>query len=559
MIYIEKLRFKNVASTGNHFTEFDFTDCKNILIVGANGRGKSTVLQALSFAMFGKPFTKIKISELVNEINKHLETELFFRNERNSYRIVRNLKPDSFEIYENDILLEKPGKKEDYQKILDRIYGFDFKTFTIAILHGSATYTPFMQLEAKDRRIFTEKLLDLEVISVMSEAIKSDLKQNKSEVQKLESEINALELSLQTLLEKNKRIREDRQKQIQEFQDKIRDCTNKKVSLNIELEKEQKLLEGIVVSEYQENRRQVQEKLKIRRNENSRIEAVNNIKLKKLQSISSISVCPECQQVITPEQKQILKDSYTVEEINRDEEHVLEQRLQKLEINIEKIRKKQEQIRQIQNSVIAIDREIAIYNNEINKNEVVDEDRERQIQIEINQKVSERNEKLKQQKIREMSVLMLKDDGIKTEIIQRYLPFINESINKYLQEFGMFMRFELNAEFEEVFKSRHVQNRTYNSFSEGEKKRIDLSILFAFKEVSQRKHKIACSLVCFDEIFEKVDEEGVQTIIKLLRANTNTNIVITHEQELINSFNGSRDRIVQVEKRGNFSTYKFLN
>lgn len=562
MIYIEELRFKNVASSGNVEVVVGFTDVKNYLFVGKNGSGKSTVLNALSFAKFGKPFTKIKISELVNDINNHLEVSLSFRTDKSSYKIVRGLKPDVFDIYENGELVPKPGNKDDYQKFLNKIFGYDYKIFKISILHGSATYTPFMQLDAKDRREFTEKLLDIEVITVMSDLIKKDLKLHKEKVKSKEDEIYKIEINLKSLSEVKIQEEEKRKRGIDEFLNKIKEKENSRSILKQKYDSELEVFNTVSVEKFLKTKSQLSQNIKELERKINETKTTNRINQRKIDSVNERDVCPECLQNISSEQKKILLGSNTIQSIEAEEKQLskIELKYNKNEKLLERINIKEREIREIKSQIDGLDNEIRFYNNEIEKiNYVGDYSNIEGFEKKLQTSKNELDKLKEEQKIKEMSILFLKDDGIKTEIISRYLPVINQSINKYLKDFGLFMRFELNSEFEEVFKSRHVKNRSYYSFSEGEKKRIDLSILFAFKEISQRKHKISCNFMAFDEIFEKMDDEGIESVIKILKNNDKVNIVITHEQELINSFNGSNDKIVLAEKQGNFTSYKFLN
>lgn len=562
MIYIESLKFKNIRSVGNVEFNIDFNQGKNFLFVGNNGSGKTTVLEALTFSMFGKPFSKISISELINDINNHLETTLCFRTDKNNYRICRNLKPDLLEIYENDVLVPRPGNKEDYQNILNKLYGFDYKIFKISILHGSATYIPFMELDAKSRREFTEKLLDLEVISVMSDIIKKDLKQHKDKVKLCDDQIYKTEVNLNGL-EQSKKLDDDRRKQgIDDIVLKINELEQKKSVLDQTYQEQNRLYKSVSIDKYKETREKLNQNIRDLERKINEIKTGNRINQKKIDSIKNRDICPECLQKIDDGHKSMIIESNPILKYSEIESELnqIQSKFQKNENALEKIRNKETEIREIHNKIQGIETQIKMYHNEIQRiNEVKeypDIDRYKSELITLKNK---RDDLYNEQKIKEMSVLFLKDDGIKTDIISRYLPVINQSINKYLKQFGLFMRFELSPEFEEVFKSRHVQKRSYNSFSEGEKKRIDFAILFAFVEVSSQKHKIMCNFMAFDEIFEKLDDDGIEAIITILRNNNKTNLLITHEQELINSFNGSRDRVITATKKGNFTNYKFLN
>lgn len=563
MIIFDKIRFKNFMSVGNYWVTIDISKYKNIVITGQNGSGKSTVLGALSYSAFGEPFTKVKLGELVNTINKHLETELFFRKGKDSYKIRRGMKPDFFEIYKNEELLPQNGNKKDYQAELNKVFGFDHKIFTRTILLGSAVYQPFMQLDAKDRRLFIDKFFDLEVLTSMSDGVKKDIKDLKTEIKEIDFSIEKINAQIEIWRASEKNESNKDKEKITEYNSKI-EKANEEILLLEESRKEiEEKIKDVDIKKYQDTVKQLKSKLGLINSEISKIEYKNSQNRQKRDSLSERTVCPECRQEISEGLKEILIKEYedvdsSDKTLERDD---VQERITKIEDFFVRYNEFAQKIKDINNSIASFNKEINLYTLEIKELNKTSNTMEydkiiKTAENNIKNYEKEKEEKVKELKIAEVSSIMLKDDGIKASIIKTYLPVINNNINKYLEFFNFFLRFELNEEFEEILKSRHVEERSYYSFSEGQKKRIDLSILLAFKAIGKAKNRINSNLVCYDEILDRLDAEGSEAFMKLVKSEPTTNIIISHSEDIINQFQGTKDCSIKVELKNKFSYYE---
>ncbi len=566
MIIFENIKFKNINSVGNYFIEIPLNKYKNIVFVGENGTGKTTVLQAITFALYGKPFTDIKIGSLINSVNKnHLEVEIVFTKGKNAYKVRRGLKPDHFEIYCNEELIKQDAKKNDYQEILTNILGFDFKTFTKVIILGSATHMPFMQLKTAERRDLIEKLLDLEVFSVMNDFSKKDLKDVNEKIKTNDAEIYKVELNIETKQNFIDDIESNYKTKVQDYQARIADTLSIISGLETNREEYEEKLKAVDREKYSSALKELQETLSTFIKEEIILSNENNSKKKRLDFISGHNVCPICDQTLDEEYKTKIRNKTILDDLEpiKEKKTQAEENINKLQAFLDKIEKLDKAISEINSNIKIHNKEIQFFNTEIKK---LDEDFGSNHSEEIdgyNKKLKsllEEKEQLKESKtIIEIALVLLKDDGIKASIIRRYVKLINDLLREYLEKFDFFVNFTLSENFDEEFKSRHVDKFTYLNFSEGEKKRIDLALLLTLKEISRQKNNVSCNLLAFDETLERIDEHGADCFVKILRDTNTNNLIISHSDFVINKFNSGHDCVIRVFKKNKFSYYQFLN
>lgn len=566
MIIIEKIRFKNICSVGNYFVEIELNKYRNIIFVGENGTGKTSVLQAITFGLFGKPFTSVKIGSLINSINnKNLVVEIFFSKGSTQYKIIRGLKPDIFEIYENGVLKKQDARKNDYQEYLDTILGFDFKTFTKVIILGSAVHVPVMQLSAKERRDLIEKLLDLEVFSYMNDYSKKQLKDINEKIKENDDIIYKLEINIETKERYQKEIIGDIENKINIHNLKIKDIQTRIDKIREGMQSDIDKLATVDVSKYEENLKSYEKEYDKFRRDQITIEAENAISKKTLKFLDEYDVCPTCNQLLD----EIYKTQIYENTIIADDEGIkiaildVKGKIENVKKSLTKIDVFRDGIIEKNNKIRAYEKEIKIYKDEIETLNTSVEDNSNDKQIDEFKKLLKEKGKtkdiLKEEKtIIDVALLLLKDEGIKASIIKKYVGLINILINQYLEKFDFFVKFELNENFEETLKSRHIDKFSYLNFSEGEKRRIDLAVLFVLKDISKKKNNVSCNLMAFDETLERIDEAGADCFVKLLRGFDTNNIIISHNDVVINKFNSEGDSIIKVFKKGKFSYYEKL-
>lgn len=567
MITFSKCRWKNFLSTGNAFTEIDLTRSTNTLIVGHNGAGKSSILDALTFGLFGKPFRKINKPQLVNSINNsNTVVEIEFSIGKKQYKIIRGIKPNIFEIYCDSVLVNQDAKVKDYQEHLEKfILKLNYKSFTQVVILGSASFVPFMQLSPADRRSIIEDLLDIQIFSSMNTIVKNRISTIKDEQKTVE--YNTKLINEKIALQKHN-IEEHKKNHLVEIDKKTQEITDNDAYLT-------KVAKDIVL--IQKHNQQLSDKIADKTTVVSR-----NTKLLTLQSKFGDSVkklnkeisfyenndnCPTCQQTIAEETKN---------------KHVTEKQLKiteigtattKLEEEIVNVCKRLDEIDNIQKHITAHNSEVIKLNTQVtsinafntkllkeieelksrtssNEN---DDEKLKTLNLEL-QESTALAEKLSMDKhYHEYAASLLKDTGIKTKIIKQYLPVMNKLINKYLTAMDFFVNFNLNESFEETIKSRHRDEFSYASFSEGEKMRIDLALLFTWRQIAKMKNSVSTNLLVLDEVFDSsLDGVGTEEFLKLLNSlDTNTNVfVISHKgDQLFDKFRS----IIKFTKKNNFS------
>ena len=565
MIHFEKVRWKNFLSTGNYFLEVQLDRNPTTLIVGENGSGKSTVLDALCFVLFNRPFRQINKSQLVNSINMGSAiVEIEFTIQKNKFKIIRGMKPTVFEIYCNGKMLNQDANSVDYQKILEQqILKLNYRSFTQVVILGSSTFVPFMQLRSKDRREVVEEILDIKIFSLMNFLLKHKNKEVGEELNTLEYElkltkekITMQEQYMQSLKKNKDKIIEEKEHLIfdsnrvlldeQEKSDKI---SNEIESAQPELDKKDKLLNTI--REFHKMEAQLSNRI----NENER----------QRKFFSENDECPTCTQTIDEELKQVKIKEKTnrIAELKQgilkleDELKAKETEKSKLNEFAKEIRKKEVEIAKISVSMSGLKRLIEKEKKQIEKyknGQVSEEDKVKLTRLSERFKIQEEQiSKLREDKFYvDVARNLLMDTGIKTKIINKYLPIMNKLINGYLTSMDFYVNFTLDNSFNETIKSRHRDEFSYSSFSEGEKMRIDLALLFTWRAVAKMKNSTNTNLLILDEIFDSsLDTTGTDDFLKILNTFADQNVfVISHKGDTM--FDKFRS-VIKFEKQRNFS------
>ena len=566
MIDFEKIRFKNFLSVGNQFSEVDFKKSSTTLIVGLNGAGKTTLLDALTFVLYGKSFRGINKPQLVNSINeKDCLVEIEFKIATTSYKIRRGIKPNIFEIYRNDSLLDQNSSAVDQQKWFEQsVLKMNYRAFTQIVIIGSSNFVPFMQLSPAHRREVIEDLLDIKIFSSMNTIIKDKIRQIKDE-------IKTLDLKKQSLKDKVEMQKNFIDELETRGKDNIKQKKNKINTLMSEVEvymNQNSILEENVFS-LNKNLKQVSDA-------SIKLKKLGNLKGKISQKVSTITtehkffkentVCPTCTQEIG--------ENFRLNKISDAEEKV-----KKLHDGYNELKKVIQDEEERESQFLILSKELSKLSNEISHNNTHISSHQRQIcdfESEI-QTITEQleNKNTEHEKLREyteslkntfdelsskkdiityhdFAYSLLKDSGVKSKIIKKYLPLINQQINRYLQMMDFYINFTLDEEFNESVKSSVYEDFCYSSFSEGEKSRINLALLFAWREVAKLKNSVSCNLIIFDEVFDSsLDGSGTEEFLKIIRyVISDANIfVISHKTGLEDKF----ESVIQVEKRKNFS------
>ena len=567
MITFESIRWKNLLSTGNVFTEFKLNEYSNALIIGANGAGKSTILDAITFALFGKPFRKINKPGLLNSVNeKNCVVEIEFTTNNKKYKVIRGIKPSIFEIYCDDTLLNQDSASKDYQAHLEKfILKMNYKSFTQIVILGSAAFTPFMQLSPADRRTVIEDLLDIQIFSTMNVIAKKRMQTNKEQL-----EINRVELAAAE--EKKVYI----EKTIHSLKQNNED---KKVALQHSVHGHVKTLENIkgVIADLEKERDRFldqasdQTSLKERHRKlisfQSKIETNLSRHKKELSFYCDNDSCPTCRQPIDTE----FKNSATEQSNKKIEELTVGLTNIGKEVDscietisaVETIMKKIENTRSAiseqkfkMSSVVSMINDIEDQIEELSHSDKLLTDNETEYLDTVEKLSVLSDEKIKligERQYLDTAINLLKDGGIKTKIIKQYLPVINKLINKYLSQMGFMVNFNIDESFEETIKSRYRDTFSYHNFSEGEKTRIDLALLFTWRALAKMRNSVNTNLLILDEVLDgSLDGNGTDEFLKIMWAmigDTNT-FVISHKQDqMLDKF----QKVFIFEKHKNFS------
>ena len=568
MILFQKIKWKNFLSTGAHFTEIDFTKSNNTLIIGHNGAGKSTILDALCFGLFGKPFRKINKPQLLNSVNgKEAVVEVHFNIGQKKYKVIRGIKPNVFEIYLNDVLLNQDAAAKDYQEILENnILKLNYKSFTQVVILGSASFVPFMQLSASDRRAIIEDLLDIQIFSSMNNVIKEKNSSIKEELNKAKYAISLTEEKI-TLQKQN--IEEHKKNHDAEIKRKLEEIEKSKTQMST-LQGDIQLINkhiAVLQNKVGDKKEKLDKKSKSLFQIKGKVQTNIDRNQKEIDFYENNHDCPTCKQSITPEWKdsqvQEKSEKITTQKTGLVE---IEQELTKVTTEIKSITDILSHISEHNGEVIKHTSTISAINNYISKlNTEIDELTKKQTNTEgSDQKLTELNASLEEHRksyeasltkkhYHEFAGTLLKDGGIKTRIIKQYLPIMNKLINKYLKAMDFFVNFNINENFEETIKSRHRDDFSYANFSEGEKMRIDLALLFTWRQIAKLKNSTNTNLLILDEVFDSsLDTVGTEEFLKLIQemgADTNVFVISHKGDQLFDKFRS----VIKFEKKGNFS------
>lgn len=567
MIIFEKVRWKNFLSTGTYFTEISLTKSPNTLIIGHNGAGKSTILDALCFGLFGKPFRKINKPQLPNSINQaDCVVEVEFSIGKKQYKIIRGIKPNTFEIYCNGALVNQDAKAKDYQEHLEKfILKLNYKSFTQVVILGSASFVPFMQLSPADRRAIIEDLLDIQIFSSMNTIVKEKMATIKDESTKNKYQIN---LTSERINFQKQSIEEHKKHNEAEIEKKKAEVA----SSNAQIEKLNKDV-ALIQKHIDVLQSKIADQMAVQKKSAKLVQYESKLesRLKKLEKdmvfYHDHDNCPTCKQGIDHEFKsqQIVTLNETKGEVNTA--------LEDIEKQITETNDRIENIQKTLQHITAHNNEIVKHNSTINavlsyvvkiEKEITELSSKKDSLEDENAKLKELKEELKgllaiqeqlsvDKQYYEFAGALLKDTGIKTKIIKQYLPIMNKLINKYLTAMDFFVNFNINEQFEETIKSRHRDEFSYANFSEGEKMRIDLALLFTWRQIAKLKNSTNTNLLILDEVFDSsLDTVGTEEFLKLIHEmGHDTNIfVISHKgDQLFDKFRS----VIKFEKHNNFS------
>jgi len=567
MIRFHAVRWKNFLSTGGQFTEVKLDKATTTLIVGENGAGKSTILDAICFCLFNKPFRNINKPQLMNSINgKGLHVEIEFSIGPKEYKIVRGSRPGIFEIYVNDDLLNQDAASKDYQKYLeDNILKLNYKSFTQIVILGSASFTPFMQLPLGHRREIIEDILDIQIFTVMNSVLKDKNAELKNQITSIDTQIEIGKNKVKMQQQYIATLENDKQKKVEDVQKRILETSAEisqlNASVNTERETESNLKSSI--SDAKEKRNKRTEMGSLLRKLSERITAQET----QVQFYHDNDTCPTCSQSLDNEVKSDAIQSHThkIDEITTAIESLntqltdIENRLAEIDTIEEKISEHQSNIIKINSSIIANQNYIQKLQEDLSSSstETTDINGEKvklkTLAKEVVAYADEKSKVSEEKHYLDIASILLKDTGIKTKIIRQYLPVINKLVNKYLVAMDFFCHFELDETFNEKIKSRHRDEFSYASFSEGEKQRIDLALVFTWRTIAKMKNCASTNLLLLDEVFDSsLDANGTDYVMNLINTlGDETNVfVISHKGDLL--FDKFRS-VIKFEKHQNFS------
>lgn len=566
MIEFESIKFKNFLSYGNYWTQIDLKKYGTTGIWGFNGNGKSSFLDALCFALFGKPFRSIKKTALVNSINKKdCQVEVTFRTGGKLYRILRGISPNLFEIYQDEVLINQTATTKDYQDILERgILKFNYKSFTQIVILGAASYTPFMQLSAADRRAFIEDLLDIQVFSVMGDIVKELVSKNKDSISQERNTINLLEQKytlekkhLESIQKADQGRLEALKVEYKQTMENYKSLEGSIKSLEDDIRESIKKIPDKKVSQDQLNqligyRASIESKVKTLRGD-----------IKFYQDNEKCSTC-----------KQPIDGTFKDFEIKKMEEEVkrlsdglviiaqrikdTSQILQGIDKQLSEVQSKNIQVSSIKGQLRGEENNLRKLLSQIKEEEKPKEDSSKILEG-ILDELGERNRILEgylnEKTYQDAAINLLKDGGIKSKIIKQYLPIINSEITHYLTKLDFYVNFSLDETFKETIQTRHKEDFSYSNFSEGEKARINLSILLAWRSIARKINSANTNLLVLDEVFDSsMDYSGIENLIGILQGMENCNIfIISHKGDILTD---KFDRTLQVTKTKNFSRIK---
>ena len=567
MILFKKIRWRNFLSTGNQFTEVDFTESKTSLIIGSNGSGKSTILDALTFALFNKPFRKITKGQLINTINeKECIVEIEFSVGKIEWKVVRGIKPNVFEIYKDDKILDQNSAANDQQKWLEeQVLKLNYKSFTQIVVLGSASFVPFMQLTAPNRREVIEDLLDIKIFSVMGLMLRERIRGSNERLREFSIRNNLVEEKIDMQKTFIEELEASGKKDVSEKKNKLKEINGEINAYEGELQ------------EMSDELNVLNKDVEMFSGSNKKLRKLGNLRGKLSQKVSTITeehkfftdntVCPTCTQSI--------EESFRIDRINdaKSKAKELEKGYKELEEAIRLEEERETQFKEFTKEASKLTHEISKTSTRISGLENQTRDIEQEIQTiaeQLKNRTSERNaldklvgeleglqkdqsKETERNSYNEFAHALMKDGGVKSKIIKRYLPLMNQQINKYLQLMDFYINFSLDEEFKESVKSPIHDKFVYESFSEGEKMRIDLALLFTWREIARMKNSASTNLLILDEIFDSsLDGFGTEyftKIIKYVVSDANVFVISHKTDDLIDQF----DRVIKFDKLKGFS------
>jgi DNA repair exonuclease SbcCD ATPase subunit len=564
MILFRKLRWKNFLSTGNIFTEIDLCSKDMTLIIGQNGAGKSTILDAITFALFGKPFRKVTKGQLVNSITKKNSiVEVEFSIGTVSYKIIRGIKPNVFEVYQNDKLLNQSAEMKDYQEILEKqILKVNLKSFCQVVILGSATFQPFMQLPGSQRREVIEDILDLQIFTTMNLLLKDKITTNNDQIYESNAEKKLIQSKIDMTMEHIKEMNNTNDKLIEEKQELIQETKHKLSEFKITYDDINTAVEklSLEINDSDSVKRKIEKLKQLRIQIEAKVSHLNDNN----DFFTENDNCPTCKQEITDNLKKyiVYSNNIKIKELNvgldkmAEEYQTVKAKLDDIldiqgkiqELNMKKI-EANANIKSLVKYIEQLEKDLSIINEtkrEQSDNKIVEFEKE----LDDVSKIY--NNLVEDKQVLMAASNLLKDSGIKAKIIRQYIPIINKFITKYLSAMDFFVQFELNEEFNETIKSRFRDEFSYASFSEGEKQKIDLALLFTWRAIAKLRNSVSTNLLIMDEVFDSsLDITATDYLMNIIRdvAKDSNIIVISHKEHMNEKFSN----VVKFIKHKNFS------
>jgi DNA repair exonuclease SbcCD ATPase subunit len=564
-IHFKYIRWKNLLSTGNEFTEIQLDRAQTTLIVGENGAGKSTFLEALTFSLFGKPFRKVNKPQLVNSMTrKNLVVEVEFSIGPNSYKIARGLKPNLFEIYQNGSLVDQSAESRDYQEVLEKqILKVNYKSFCQVVVLGSASYVPFMQLPAGQRREIIEDLLDLQVFTSMNALLKDRVYFNSERVRTTEIDKKLMAEKIKLVrkhsderAESDRKLIEDREQAIESTQKQVDEALAKKESLLKDVEDLFAKMgdeNAAVVSVRKINR--LKQELELR------VESLN----KDVKFLVDNTTCPTCAQEIDPKfrESHVHEKQGRAQQINESMPD-LTKKLADAQAVLDEAVNIRKSVNELKLKVSTLDSQVKTYRDYIARTQTEIDSIKNRVPVKSDDDLPSLEKKQSDLELQlrtlmddaavlNLAGLMLKDGGIKSKIVKQYVPIMNKFINSYLAKMDFFCEFYIDENFEEIIKSRYRDEFSYESFSEGEKLRIDLALLFTWRAVAKLRNSINTNLLILDEVLDSsLDQNGADEFLKLIKSmiDGNNTFIISHKTDQVSDHFSS---IIKFTKHRNFS------
>lgn len=566
MLTIRKVRFKNFLSYGGAWSEVDFDKDQLSVVQSGNGQGKTSIIQAVTFGLYNRSINNIPKNKLINSINgKQTVVEVEFTSNQIDYKVVRGIKPNVFQIYKDDKLINEDANSRDYQAVLEnQILRMSYKTFIQTVMIGMSNFTPFMELSSNDRRIVVEDLLGVGVLTTMNNLVKDHIANINQQINDLTNQIMVKKTQAQgelaiydTLVANQKKNNESLQKQRNQHIKDIEKHNKAIDKLNAQLNKLQP-----TVQKYDVFKTGLQTVI----SEQGKLRGLISKVQQDQQFIESNDHCPLCHQQIDDEYRT------SITATNNDRQQKLNAKLAQIEARLQSLYEKQDKfikvieknnelhgsirehnsaITLLNNQVIEVDQQLA--SNTSNEQLDAQKQKVEQIVFDGNELTKQRNNLLDQKGLYDQCANLLKDNGIKAAVVNQYLPIINQMINKYLADMDFFLSFEIDNQFNETLKARGRDDMTYQNLSQGEKRRLDMAILFTWRYIAQLRNSCSCSNIFIDEVLDSsLDAAGIESIMKLFRSFTDSNIFVISHREGVQELDF--DRILTIEKRNQFST-----